>query len=220
MPKLTLRIILLLSIVLLGSATSLRAQGISVSPYAGAGTARDSAGTNATQGCLSGQLFDGVLCQAGPTLGGLFGAFGVDFMFKKHLGINGEYVYHFKRATYLPADGLTMRPSFYDLNALWQPFSGQRLIPFLEGGIGGARVALSFNQAASTALTSAPSLPTGMNPSYFQLHFAFGVKLYVHGRLFVRPEFDLRYVPRLTNQFGRNLVLQYGGSLGYTFGAR
>jgi len=217
LPKLTLRTTLLLSILLLGSVDFARAQG--VSPYVGLGSARDRVGTSAAQGCPAGQLFDGVICQAGPTMGGLFAAVGVDFMFKKHLGINGEYSFHYKRASYLPSDGLSMRPSFYDINALWQPFSGRRVVPFLEGGIGGARVQLYFNQAAATGLTSAPSLPTGMNPTYLQLHGAFGVKVYLYGRLFARPEFDLRYVPRLTNQFGRHLVVQYGGSVGFTFGA-
>lgn len=220
MSKLTLRTILVVSAVLLGSVSFVRAQNVSVSPYVGFGAARDSVGTSVAQGCPTGQLFDGAICEAGPTIGGLFGTIGVDFMFRKHLGISGEYSFHFKRASYLPSDGLTMRPSFYDINALWQLSSGKRFVPFLEGGIGAARLQLYFNQAAATGLTGAPSLPTGMNPSYFQLHGAFGVKVYVRGRVFVKPEFDLRYVPRLTNQFGRSLVLQYGGSVGYTFGAR
>lgn len=218
MSKPTLRTTLLLLVVLSGSVNFLRAQN--VSPYVGFGTARDSAGTSSAQGCPSGQLFDGNICEAGPTLGGLFGTVGVDFMFRKHLGVNGEYTFRFSRAPYLPSDGLNMRPSFYDINALWQPFSGMRVVPFLEGGLGGARVALSFSPSAATGLTTAPSLPTGMNPSYFQLHFAAGAKVYVRGRIFVKPEFDLRYVPRLKNQFGRDTVLQFGGAVGYTFGKR
>jgi len=218
LSKPTLRTTLLLFVVLFGSVNFLRAQN--VSPYVGFGTVRDSVGTSTAQGCPSGQLFDGNICEAGPTLGGLFGTAGVDFMLRKHLGVNGEYTFRFSRAPYLPSDGLNMRPSFYDINALWQPFSGMRFVPFLEGGIGAARVALSFNPSAATGLTTAPSLPTGMNPSYFQLHFAVGVKVYVHGRIFVKPEFDLRYLPRLKNQFGRDTVLQFGGAVGYTFGKR
>lgn len=217
MSKLTIRTILLLSILLPGSVDFVRAQ--SLSPYFGLGTARDSVGTSTVQGCPTGQLFDGEICEAGPTLGGLFGVFGVDFMFKKHLGVNGEYAFRFSRASYLPSDGLTMRPSFYDINALWQPLSGRRFVPLLEGGLGGARVAISFNQSASTGLTSAPILPTGTSPSYFQLHGAAGMKIYVRGNLFVKPQFDVHYAFHLTNQFHRNAVLEYTGSVGYTFGA-
>jgi hypothetical protein len=219
LSKLTLRTILLLSAILLGSATLVRAQGISISPYVGLGSARDPVGTDTADGCTSGQIFDGLICQSGPSVGGLFGELGVDFMFKKHLGVNGEYALHLSQSPYLPSDGLNMRPSFYDINALWQPFSSQRLVPFLEGGVGGAKVNLYFNAANSTiGLTTPPSLPTGMSPTYFQLHAAFGMKFYVRGHLFVRPEFGLHYTPRLNHQFARNLVIEYIISAGYTFG--
>ena len=205
--------------LLLGSVNFLGAQ--TVSPYVGVGSARDRAGTSTAQGCPTGELFDGQFCEAGPAMGGLFGVFGVDFMFKRHLGVSGEYAFHFARASYLPSDGLSMRPSFYDLNVLWQPVSGKRIVPYLEGGIGGARVALYFNQAASNpGFTNTSSLPTGTNPTYFQLHGAAGLKFYIRGNLFIKGPLDLHYVRRLNNQFGRNLVVQYTGSLGYTFGGR
>lgn len=219
MSKLTFRTIPLLAAILLGGVSVVRAQGISVSPYFGLGSARDAVGTDTTDGCPAGQIFDGLICQSGPTMGGLFGEFGVDFMFKKHLGVNGEYALHLSQSPYLPADGLNMRPSFYDINALWQPLSSKRFVPFLEGGVGGAKVNLYFNAANSTiGLTSPPSLPTGISPSYFQLHGAVGMKLYLRGRIFVRPEFGLHYTPRLNNQFAHNLVLEYIISAGYTFG--
>jgi len=52
------------------------------------------------------------------------------------------------------------------------------------------------------------------------VHFAAGLKIYVRGNLFIKPQFDLHYARHLTDQFGRNLVPQYSGSVGYTFGAR
>jgi hypothetical protein len=52
------------------------------------------------------------------------------------------------------------------------------------------------------------------------LHGAIGLKLYIRGNLFVKPQFDLHYATHLTDQFGRNLVVQYTGSVGYTFGGR
>jgi hypothetical protein len=90
LSKLMVRSILLLSTLLLGSANFVRAQRLS--PYFGLGTARDSVGTTNTSTivCPTGQLFDGLICEPGPKLGGLFGVVGVDFMFKPHLGVNGE----------------------------------------------------------------------------------------------------------------------------------
>ena len=217
MSKLALRTILVIALLLFGSVNRAGAQRVSA--YFGLGSAKDNAGTNNT--CPTGQLFDGLVCENGPTLGGLFGIFGVDYMFKPHLGVSGEYAFKFKQATFLPGDSVNMRPAFYDVNALWQPTSGKRLIPVLEGGFGGARLGLRFTQANSiTGVTSLSSFPAGSTTNRFQLHGAVGVKLYVKGNLFVKPQFDLHYVFRFRDAFGRNLVLQYSGSVGYTFGGR
>jgi hypothetical protein len=209
---------ILLSLLGLGSVNFVRGQN--VSPFIGFGSAKNGMGTSTAAGCPTGQLFDGQICQAGPTMGGLFGVVGVDFMFKPHLGVDGEYSLRLHQAPYLPADGLSMRPSFYDLNILWQPVSAHRFLPLLEGGFGGAKVSLNFNQSASITGFNGSGLPTGTNPSYFQLHGAPGVKVYIHGDIFAKGQLDLHYVFHLTNQFSRNLVVQYMGSVGYTFGKR
>lgn len=220
--KPAIRIGLLLLLVLLGSATFASAQTFGVSPYFGLGSARDSAGTSAAEGCPAGQLFDGVICEAAPTMGGLFAGLGVNVMFRKHLGIDGEYALHVRRVPYLPDDSLDMRPMFYDLNALWEPFSGKgRFIPFLEGGFGGAKVKLYFTQPTSlTGINSLSGFSAGSDTSHFQLHGAIGMKVYLHGNLFVKPQFDIHYATHLTDEFGRNTVLQYMVYVGYTFGQR
>lgn len=218
LSKLTIGTILL-STLLLGSASSVHAQG--VSPYFGLGSATDSAGTSA--GCSPGNLFDDItgLCEPGPTIGGVFGVFGVDFMLKAHLGFNGEYAFRFAQAPYLPAAGLNYRPGFYDFNVIYQPLSGKRIVPLVEGGIGGARIALYETQTVSiTGITSTFSIPAGLNANHFQVHGAVGVKLYVKGNIFLKPQFDIHYVTHLTDQFGRDWVPQYTVSVGYTFGER
>lgn len=220
LPRLTLRLIPLLCIALLASVNLARAQHIG--PYFGLGSARDSAGTtvNSTITCPTGQIFDGLICENAPAMGGLFGVFGVDFMFRPHLGINGEYAFHFSKVSYLPGDSLNMRPSFYDLNVLWQPFSSKRFVPFLAGGFGGARISLSSTGSPLTGVTDLSSFAAGSDRNHFQLHGAIGVKFYVRGNFFIRPTFDMHYATKLTDQFGRNLVVQYMFSGGYTFGGR
>jgi hypothetical protein len=232
LSKLTIRTILLLALLLMGSATLVRAQG--VNPYFGLGTALDSAGTSVntfdsitglTVTCQKGYVFDGLTgnCEPGPTIGGVFGVFGVDFMFKPHLGVNGEYAFRFAQAPYLPLGGLKFRPGFYDFNAVWEPTSGsdRHIVPVIEGGIGGARVALYVVQSVSvTGITSNFSYPAGINANHFQLHGALGVKLYVKGNMFIKPQFDFHYVTHLTDQFGRNWVPQITAAIGYTFGER
>jgi hypothetical protein len=208
---------LVIALLLLGSVNRAGAQRVSA--YFGLGSAKDNAGTNNT--CPTGQLFDGLVCENGPKLGGLFGTFGVDYMFKPHLGVNGEYSFKFKQAPFLAGDSLNMRPAFYDVNALWQPVAGKSIIPVLEGGFGAARLGLHFTDSSPiTGVTDLSSFPAGAKTNRFQLHGGIGAKIYVKGNLFVKPQFDLRYVFHFTDAFGRNLVLQYSGSVGYTFGGR
>jgi hypothetical protein len=219
LSKLTIGTILLLSLLLLGSVNDAHAQG--VSPYFGLGSGTDSRGTSPQ--CTPGNLFDDftTACEPAPTIGGVFGIFGVDFMLKPHLGINGEYAFRFAQAPYLPAAGLKFRPAFYDFNAVYEPISGKRIVPVVEGGIGGARLALYFTQQCSiTSINCTFTTPAGFNANHFQVHGAVGVKLYLRPALFIKPQFDIHYVTHLTDQFGRTWVPQYTISVGYTFGER
>lgn len=221
MSKLTFRLTLLLFLLSLLSVSSVRAQGMSA--YFGVGSALDSAGTSA--GCPSGNLFDDFtgVCESGPTIGGAFGVFGADLMLRPHFGVNGEYAFRFAQANYLPDAGLKFRPAFYDFNAVWEPISGaeRKIQPVIEGGVGGARVDLYFNQTSCvTGICSNFSQPAGLNANHFQVHAAAGVKLYVSGNIFIKPQFDYHYVHNLTDQFGRDSVPQFTVAVGYTFGQR
>ena len=219
MSKPTIAKILLLATLLLGSWNSAHAQGLS--PYFGLGSGTASAGTST--GCPPQQLFDSFndACEPAPTIGGVFGILGADFMILPHLGVNGEYAFRFAQANYLPLAGLKFRPAFYDFNVVWEPLSIGRIVPVLEGGVGGARIALYQAQTVSvTGITGTASIPTGLTANHFQEHFAVGVKLYIKTALFIKPQFDFHYVPHLTDQFGRDWVPQYTVSVGYTFGER
>jgi hypothetical protein len=230
LSKFTIGTILLLFTLLLGTVSSVRAQGVSA--YFGLGSATNSAGTTvngidsvtgASVTCPKGNVFDDItgFCEPGPTIGGVFGVFGVDFMLKPHLGFNGEYAFRFAQAPYLPAAGLNYRPGFYDFNVVYQPLSGKRIVPLVEGGIGGARIALYQTQTVSiTGITNTFTIPAGLNANHFQVHGAVGVKLYVKGNIFIKPQFDIHYVTHLTDQFGRDWVPQYTVAVGYTFGER
>lgn len=218
MRRFTAYTVPLLLILLLGNGKAAKAQGLSA--YFGLGSATDSATTSA--GCTPRYVYDSFTgnCEPAPTMGGVFGVFGADFMLTPHLGVNGEYSFRFAQMQYLPAAGVNARPAFYDFNSIYQPVSGsRRIVPLMEGGIGGARVALYFTQqicAISTVCTTQSTFFASAN--HFQLHGGLGVKLYVRPSLFIKPQFDAHWVPHLNQQFGRDLVPQYTISVGYTFG--
>ncbi|HXP82012.1 MAG TPA: outer membrane beta-barrel protein [Verrucomicrobiae bacterium] len=217
MSKLTIRTIPLLALLLLAGVKQASAQGVSA--YFGLGSAFDSAATSS--GCAPQQLFDpftGVsgTCETAPTMGGVFGVFGADFMINPHLGVNGEYSFRFAQADYLPAASLKVRPGFYDFNAVYQPTaSDKRVVPVLEGGIGGAKLSFYVSQQAGSIFTQSQFFTSS---NHFQVHGGVGVKLYVKSDIFIKPQFDIHYVPNLTDQYGRNTVPEFTISIGYTFG--
>jgi hypothetical protein len=212
--KLTIRIIPLLVLLLLAGVKQASAQ--SVSPYFGLGSAFDSAATQS--GCPTGQITDPFVggCTPVSSMGGVFGVFGADFMIKPHIGINGEYDFRFAQASYMPSEQLNVRPGFYDFNVIYQPTSGdKRIVPVLEGGIGGAKLSFYVSQSLGS-IASQSQFFTSSN--HFQVHGAVGVKLYVKSDIFIKPQFDLHWVDNLTNQYGRTIVPAFTISIGYTFG--
>ena len=224
MSKSALRTILVIALVLLGSVNRAGAQRVSA--YFGLGSAFNSAAT--APGCPSGQITDPFAAfQPGPCvpvsdMGGVFGVFGADFMIKPHLGFNGEYSFRFAQSHYFDTDStspptpINIRPNFYDFNAVYQPTAGDRqVVPVLEGGIGGAKLSYYANPGAGTIFSGSQFVA---NSNHFQVHGAVGVKLYVKGDMFIKPQFDIRWVHNLTDQYGRNYVPEFTISVGYTFG--
>ena len=213
-----IRTIPLVALLFVFGANPASAQGVSA--YFGVGSALNSPGTS--PGCPSQTIFDGVTgnCEAAQGMGGVFGVLGADFMLTPHLGVNGEYAFRFAQADYLPAGGLKIRPGFYDFNAVYEPTSAaEKFVPVLEGGIGGARLPLYFNQqnCATPSLCSSFSQQIA-TANHFQLHGGLGVKIYVKGDMFLKPQVDLHWVDNLNQQYGRNFVPRFTMSIGYTFG--
>jgi hypothetical protein len=229
LSKLLIRFLPLFAVLVLVGANPANAQGVSA--YFGLGSAFDSAATNA--GCPSGQIGDPLFAGTGTPpcipasgMGNVFGVFGADFFFMPHLGFNGEYSFRFAQAPYATSPAanngsgsnipITVRPAFYDFNAVYQPSSGdKKIVPVLEGGIGGAKMSFYVSQSAGTLITASSFFGSS---NHFQVHGAVGVKLYVKSDIFIKPQFDVHYVPHLSDQYGRNFVPAFTVAIGYSFG--
>jgi hypothetical protein len=211
--KLMMRTVPLLLVLLFGGVQLARAQGVSA--YFGLGTATDKS---------SGIIVDSSGDKY-PSMGGVFGKFGADFFIKPHLGIGGEYIFRFAQQTVVPASanggvGISIRPTFYDFNAMWHPSTNSRIVPEVQGGLGGADI--KFYGTVKNCVVNSCSSQSQLfqSSNHFQLHLGVGLRLYVRGNLYVRPQFDLHWVHNLTDEFGRSWVPEYGAVVGYTFGAR
>lgn len=228
MSKFIHHVLPIAAVLLLACATQTHAQA--VSPYFGLGSAFNSAATNS--GCPSGQIADPLSisttppCVAAHGMGGVFGVFGATFMVNPHLGINGEYNFRFAQAQYVTSPAasngsggtipITVRPEFYDFNAVYQPTAGDKqVVPFIQGGIGGAHLSYYASQSAGSLFTTSQFFGS---TNHFQVHGAVGAKVYFHGDVFLQPQLDIRYVLHLNNQYGRSFVPGFTISIGYAFG--
>jgi opacity protein-like surface antigen len=157
-------------------------------------------------------------CQSLPKLNGFFLGFGGDLMLYKHLGVGFEASLQPSRENYGPLDS---RQTFYDVNAIYAPIATKRASLLLEGGVGGARTSFSLTQSGcvGTAVCTTSTEPVGA-ANHFQVHVGVGVQIFLTQHIFVKPEFDLHYVPGLTNQFGSDAVPEGMLWVGYNFGER
>jgi len=191
----------------------------------GVGTAHDSASgagldnafsLNAFGSCTPGS--SDPFCQATPGLNGVFLGFGADIMLFKHIGVGADYNVQPSRSAYGP---LQSRQSFFDADAIYAPVTNKHAELRLLGGIGAARTsfAITQSQCLGTVTCSTATEPVG-NATHFQLHAGVGVQIYLTSHIFIRPQFDMHYVPNLTQQFGSNFVPEGTIWLGYNFGER
>lgn len=156
-------------------------------------------------------------CVKGPDLGGFFLGFGGAVMATKRYGFGAEVAFQPAKSDYA---GLNFRQTFYDVNGIFAPINEKKVLVQLMGGLGGAKTSFSYTQnCAGIAVCSTQSQPV-LNTNHFQLHVGAGVQLFVTDHVFIRPQFDLHYIPHFTDQFGSNLAPSATVWLGYSFGDR
>jgi hypothetical protein len=187
------------------SAAPVSAQTGSV--YYAAGSATDSSiGPINTLG--SGTLYNT------PSMGGFFDTIGGEVIFYHNLGVGAEVSFRNSKAPYA---GLQYRPSFYDVNAVYQRHLG-KFTADVQGGFGRANINLYYTPQFCAGYSQGCMNTTGAahGADYAQLHFGGGVRYYVYKEFFVRPQIDVRWIDNM-NYFGSSWVPEYSVAIGYTF---
>ena len=209
-----------------------RAQS-SVDFMVGFGTAHDSANSNgldnsALSSCSpigGSSVTTGGTCVSTPSLSGFFLGFGGDVIVWKNLGFGAEVSFQPAKTQFvnLPGYGpLDARQTFYDFNAVYEPVHTKRVSLQLEAGPGGAKTGFSVTSSTCVGSACVNQVEPVVNSNHFQVHAGIGVSLFVTEHLFIRPQFDIHYVPNLTTQpgYGSNLVTAGMVWVGYNFGSR
>jgi hypothetical protein len=201
------------------------------------GTGIEGDGTNANAANFGGQCTVGVAtdptCAPTSSLSGFMLGLGANLMLWKHFGVGMEAVLQPGKQTYasIPAEAQTLntyaqaayplqtRVTFYDFNGIYQPVSTKRASLQLVGGVGGANFKSYIGTSSSSLLGSTSSSSYLSSANHFNVHAGVGVQIYLTDHIYIRPQFDVHYVPNFV-QFGSNLVKQEMVWIGYTIGDR
>ena len=133
-------------------------------------------------------------------------------MFKPSFGVGGEVAVRFSQGDY---SIYGYRPVFYDFNAIWTPSLGRYVMPEFQAGLGG--VTTSFYDASSPYYDyyTGQYSTLAARSSHFQLHAGAGLRIYVKGRIFVRPQLDYHWVRNMW-EFKSNSVPAYSLAIGWS----
>lgn len=169
-------------------------------------------------------------CVSTPALSGFMMGFGGDLMLKKKFGIGAEVALQPGKETYvnlnasaaangLTAEAIQSRMTLFDVNGIYQPISTKKVALKLQGGIGGANLKFYESASSSSVLGSQSQSQYAQSANHLNVHGGVGVDIFVTDHIYVRPQFDVHYIPNLT-QFGSSVVLDGMVWLGYSFGDR
>jgi hypothetical protein len=151
----------------------------------------------------------------GPQKGGLYLTLGGDVIFHRRIGFNFEANWRAKQGLDNFNGGQLYRPILFDFNGVYQPRITKKVGADLMGGIGWQTTRFyGFNYSSNCLVFG--SCYTSNN--HFLVHLGGGLRYYVFGNAFVRPEVHLYHIVNNTDVFTNSNVLRVGASIGYTIG--
>jgi hypothetical protein len=145
--------------------------------------------------------------------GGTFLGFSGDFLLKKQFGVGGEINWRASQNLYQGYQ--PFRPIFWDFNGIWMQRLGKSATAELMAGIGVETVRFYNNYYTCNFI----SCTNYSSNNHFMGDIGGGIRFYVHGNFFVRPEARF-YLVHNNNEFSSGYAARYGVGLGYTFGER
>lgn len=169
----------------------------------GFGTLLSSGSSNCTQGsCFV------------PEKGGLYTSLSGDVVFKRRVGFNFEAAWKTSQGNYAGL-GIPYRPILFDFNGLYQPQLSKKVGLDLMGGIGVQTTRFYGYQPTSNCVYFGACYSSS---NHFLVDVGGGIRYYVWGHVFVRPEAHFYHVVNNTADFSSNNLVRVGASIGYTIG--
>ena len=148
-----------------------------------------------------------------PEKGGFYPSVSADVIFHKRVGFNFETAWRASQGSYGGPGGQPYRPILSDFNLMYQPKLNKKVGADLMAGIGwqSTRFYLPF-------CTNSFTCNNFVSSHHFLTHIGGGIRYYVWGHFFVRPEVHFYHINNNTDVFSNDNVFRAGASIGYTIG--
>jgi len=143
---------------------------------------------------------------------GFYPSVSADVIFRKRIGFNFETAWRGSEGSYY---GQPYRPIITDFNAMYQPKLGKKTGLDLMGGIGLQSTRFYGYTNTTSCIYYGACYTSNHN---FLVDVGGGIRYYVWGHFFVRPEAHYYYIVNNTDIFSSNNVFRVGASIGYTIG--
>jgi hypothetical protein len=166
-------------------------------------------------------------CAPTPHLSGFMLGFNGNYMFSKHFGAGAEVSFQPSQQKFVVltpesvanggGENIQSRITFYDFNGVYQPVKNKLAAVQVFGGLGGTNQRFYDNITILSAIGNSSSSTVLVTDNHFQLHAGIGVPFYFKHNFFIRPQFDIHYVPNFS-QYSSDVVTQGMIWVGYTFG--
>ena len=163
-----------------------------------------------TDGCSVDSVSGFLIC---PEKGGVYPSIGADVIFHKRLGFGFDVAWRGGQGNY-GGTGVPYRPILLDFNGVYQPRLGKKAGLDLVGGIGWQ----STRFYSSNYTCSYFSCTNFVSSHHFLVDVGAGLRYYVWGHVFVRPEVRYYWVNNNSPDFTKGSLFRVGASIGYTIG--
>lgn len=146
--------------------------------------------------------------------GGLYTNLSADVIFHKRIGFGFDASWRTSQGNYANS-GQPYRPIIFDFNAVYQPRFSKKLGADLMGGIGWQSTRFYGYQPTSNCVYFGACY---VSTNHFLVDVGAGVRYYIWGHVFLRPEAHYYHILNNTDVFTSGNIVRMGASIGYTIG--
>lgn len=150
-----------------------------------------------------------------PEKGGLYINLGADVIFHRRMGFGFDAAWKAGQGAYGGTGGQPFRPLLFDFNGVYQPKITKKVGADLMGGIGWQSTRF-YGYTPTTSCVYFGACYQSSN--HFLVDVGAGLRYYVWGHVFVRPEVRYYRVFNNTVDFSSDNIFRVGASIGYTIG--